>query len=107
MGIPNYLAIASVSYKNSFPYAGVALTIAIRNRQSGNTGRLDRNLYVMLKFTKWPKTPGMTSKITLLFAGDFVLIWMKQVLIWWNLQRGGTRNGLSNIKETFAESLQQ
>ena len=31
---------------------------------------------------------------------------MKQTLIWFNLQRDGTRNGLSNIKETFAESLQ-
>ena len=41
-----------------------------------------------------------------LFAGDFVLIWMKQTLILFNLQRDGTRNGLSNIKDTFAESLQ-
>ena len=41
-----------------------------------------------------------------LFAGDFVLIWIKQTLIWFNLQRNGTRNGLSNIKKTFAESLQ-
>ena len=41
-----------------------------------------------------------------LFAGDFVLIWMKQTLIWFNLQRDGTRNGLPNIKETFAENLQ-
>ena len=24
--------------------------------------RLNRNLYVMLKFTEWPKTPGITSK---------------------------------------------
>ena len=32
-------------------------------------------------------------------------IWMKQRLIWFNLQIDGTRNGLSNIKETFAESL--
>ena len=37
---------------------------------------------------------------------DFVLIWMKQRLIWFSLQRDGTRNGLSNIKETFAEILQ-
>ena len=29
---------------------------------------------------------------------------MKQTLIWFNLQRIG--NGLSNIKDTFAESLQ-
>ena len=26
---------------------------------------------------------------------------MKQTLIWFNLQSDGTRNGLSNIKETF------
>ena len=31
---------------------------------------------------------------------------MKQRLIWFNLQRDGTRNGLSNIQETFAEILQ-
>ena len=31
---------------------------------------------------------------------------MKQTLIWFNLQRDGTRNGLSNIKNTFAEGLQ-
>ena len=31
---------------------------------------------------------------------------MKQRLIWFNLQRDGTRNGLSNITETFAENLQ-
>ena len=28
---------------------------------------------------------------------------MKQGLIWFNLQGDGTRNGLYNIKETFAE----
>ena len=31
---------------------------------------------------------------------------LKQRLVWFNLQRDRTRNGLSNIKETFAESLQ-
>ena len=36
----------------------------------------------------------------------FVLIWMKQALIWLNLQGDGTGNGLPNIKDTFAESLQ-
>ena len=57
------------------------LNIVTRNGQSGNTGRLNRNLYVMLKFTERPKAPGMTSKKTLLslkgissVAGDFVLI---------------------------------
>ena len=67
----------------------------------------------MLKFTERPKTLGMTSKKKKLlslkgnkqFAGNFVLIWMKQRLIWFNLQKDGTRNGLSNIKATFAENL--
>ena len=36
----------------------------------------------------------------------FVLIWMKKTLIWFNLQRDGTGNGFSNIKNTFAETLQ-
>ena len=31
---------------------------------------------------------------------------MKRRLIWFNLQRNGTRNRLSNIKETFPENLQ-
>ena len=31
---------------------------------------------------------------------------MKQTVIWFNLQIDGTGNGLSNIKDTFAESLQ-
>ena len=30
---------------------------------------------------------------------------MKQTLRWFNLQRDGTGNGLSNIKDTFAERL--
>ena len=68
----------------------------------------------MLKFIKRSKTPGMTSKKNniafaagiKLFASGFVLIWMKQTLIWFSLPRGRTRDGLSNIKETFAESLQ-
>ena len=36
----------------------------------------------------------------------FVLIWMKQMLTWFNLERDGTKNGLSNIKDIFAESFQ-
>ena len=35
----------------------------------------------------------------------FVLIWMKQTLIWYNLQRDGTGNGFSNIKDTFAAAI--
>ena len=35
-----------------------------------------------------------------------MLIWMKQTLIWFNLQKDGTGNGLSNIKDTLSESLQ-
>ena len=67
----------------------------------------------MLKFTERPKTPGIISKDTWLSMKGisylqviFVLIWMKQTLIRLNLQRDGTGNELSNIKDTFAESLQ-
>ena len=61
----------------------------------------------MLKFTEWSKTPGIPfPEENKLFACDFVLIWIKQTLIWFDLQRDRTRNGLSSIKETFAETLQ-
>ena len=36
----------------------------------------------------------------------FVLIWMKQTLIWFNLQGDGIGNGFSNISDTFAKILQ-
>ena len=59
----------------------------------------------MLKFTEWPETLGMTSKKKHCFpwrdkqfAGDFMLIWTKQRLIWFNLQRDGTGNEFSNIR---------
>ena len=51
----------------------------------------------MLKFTEWPKIPRTTSKKNIAFpegnklvAGNFVLIWIKQTLIWFNLQGDGT-----------------
>ena len=66
----------------------------------------------MLKFTERPKTPGITSKKPMAFLKGisclqviFVLIWIKQTLIWFSLQTGN-ENGLSNIKDTFVESLQ-
>ena len=58
----------------------------------------------MLKFTERPKTPRITSKRTWFSLKEiscvqviFVLIWMKQTLIWFSLQRDGTGNGLSNV----------
>ena len=79
-------------------------------------GRLNRNLYVMLKLTERSETPGWLQKKNSSFpegnnsissfAGDLVLIWMKQRLIWFNLQKHGTRNGLCHIKETCVENLQ-
>ena len=36
----------------------------------------------------------------------FVLMWMKQTLISFNLQRDVTGNGFSNVKDTFAENFQ-
>ena len=66
----------------------------------------------MLKFTEQPKTLGMTLKKTLLSLKGisylqviFVLNCLKKTLIWFNLQRYGTGNVFSNIKDTFAESL--
>ena len=50
-----------------------------------------------------PKHRGWLQKKTLLSRrelADSVLIWTKQTLIWFNLQRNGTRNGLSSIKKT-------
>ena len=58
----------------------------------------------MLRFIERPKTPGITSRKTWLSLKGisclqviFVLIWMKQTLIWFSLQRDGTGNGLSNV----------
>ena len=46
----------------------LSLNIVTRTeRQSGNTGRLNRNLYVILKFTKRPKTSEITFEKTWLF----------------------------------------
>ena len=76
-------------------------------------GGLNRNLYVMLKFSWASQNTRDDFKKTIAFpegnkqfASDFVLIWMKQRLVWFNLQRDGARNGLPNIKETFTENLQ-
>ena len=106
----NNITVSTIFYLSKIQNLTLGIIIVTRKAQSRNTGRLNTNLYVMLKFTEQPKTPGMTSKKSAQeissFAEDFVLIWMKQRLIWFNLQRDGTRNGLSNIKETFAESLQ-
>ena len=35
----------------------------------------------------------------------FVLIWVKKTPIWFNLQRDGTGNGLSNINDTFCRKF--
>ena len=35
-----------------------------------------------------------------------MLFWMKQTLICFSLERNGTGNGLTNIKDTFVESFQ-
>ena len=102
-----------ISVQSSLGLRLSSRNIVTRNRLSGNRDRLNRNLYFILKFTERPKTPGTASKKTVLslkeissFEGNFALIWMNKRLIWFNLQRDGTRNGLSNIKETFAENLQ-
>ena len=91
-------------------------SIVTRNGQSGNTGRLNRNLYGMLTFTERPKTPGKHRgplQKNMAFPKGInclqvisVLIWMERTLLWFNLYRNGTRNGLPGTTDTFAESLQ-
>ena len=82
-------------------------------RQSGDSGCLNKNLYVMLRFTERPRTLGDHFKNTWLSLKGTscvqvicVLIWMNQTLIYFNLQKGGTVNGLSNIMDTSTESFQ-
>ena len=66
----------------------------------------------MLKFIESPKTRGMTSKKTIAFPEENKQFcrWFRanmdaKRLIWFDLQRDGTRNGLSNIKETFCRKF--
>ena len=75
-------------------------------------GHFYRNL-CYVKIYQAAQNTGVTSKKTLLCLKGisclqviFVLIWMKHTLIWFNLQRHGTENELSNIKDIFAEGLQ-
>ena len=57
----------------------------------------------MLKFTERPKTPGMTSKKNIAFAEGNLDESQADMV---QFRKYGTRNGLSNIKETFGEILQ-
>ena len=59
----------------------------------------------MLKFTERSKKTWLALKGISSLQVIFVPIWMKKTL-WFNLQRDGTGNELSNTKDTFAESLQ-
>ena len=67
---------------------------------------LCRNLLSGTKHQGWLQKKHCFPQGNKLFAGHFIIIWMKQALIWFNLERDGTRNGLPNIEETFSESLQ-
>lgn len=65
--------------------------------------RLNKNLHVILKFSKRSKTPGITlrnmpfSEGNQLFVDDFqkmnFIFWMKQMLVCFNLQSNGTGTG--------------
>ena len=68
----------------------------IERKESGNTDRLNRNLYVILKFIKRTKIPRITLKkrfslkwISYLMVISMVF-WMKLPLICSNLQRNET-----------------
>ena len=66
-----------------------------------------------MKFSERSETPAITFKKTWLslkrithLQVTFVLIWVKQTLTGFNLQRDGTGNGFFYINDTFAENLQ-
>ena len=61
---PCDLVFISFAEQQEFQYVSPNHNVFMvtRNGQSGNTGRLNRNLYAMLKFTERPRTPSMTSK---------------------------------------------
>ena len=63
-------------------------------------------IYVIFKFTKRPKTLEIISKNIMTLQVTFMLVWMKQTLICFNLRRNGTGIGLSIIKDILVESLQ-
>ena len=82
-------------------------------RQSENSGCLNRNLYVMLKvWSSGPKHRYLSKKTWLSWKGisflqiTFMLFGMKETLIWFNLQKERTINRLLHIKDAFAESVQ-
>ena len=95
---------------------GVSKNSHKKQKDSLETRTVLIEIFLLLKFTERPKTPEMTSKKNISFPDSLkiigflqvilVLTWMKQTLICFNLQRDGTGNGLSNIKDAFAESLQ-
>ena len=63
----------------------------------------------MLKYIERPKTQAITwfsLKGISYLQVIFMLYWMKQTLIWFNLERDGTGNGFSDIMVNVAESLQ-
>ena len=75
-------------------------------------GRLYRNLYVIFKLIKRPKTLGIILKKIWIFVKGitylqviFMLFWTKWTLVCYNLPRNGTGNGFYNIKDTFAENF--
>ena len=90
----------------------ICVTRVTRNGLSGTRAVLIKIFMLCWNLPSGPKHQGWLQKNIAFpegnkqFCWDFVLIWMKQSLIWLNLQRDGTRNGLSNIKETFEENLQ-
>ena len=66
-------------------------------RLPGNAGCLSKNFsYVILKFAKQPKLPGITLTQTWIFLKAvsylqviFMLFWMKWMLVCFNLERNG------------------
>ena len=85
----------------------VSISIVTRYAKSLETGAVSIEIFMLCwNLSSGPKHRGWLQKGISCLQMIFVLIWMKQTLICFILQRDGTGNGLSNIKDTFAESMQ-
>ena len=85
----------------------VSISIVTRYGKSLETGAVSTEIFMLCwNLPSGPKHQGWLQKGISCLQVIFVLIWMKQTLICFILQRDGSGNGLCNIKNTFAESMQ-
>ena len=111
---PSNFNFTQVFYKRYFVLVNVYLMYSHKETNSLETRAILIKIFILC----WnlPSDPkhrrSLQKKTWLSLKGisclqvTFMLIWMNQMLIWFNLQRDGTEKWLSNNKDTFSESLQ-